>query len=311
MSTYQAVFFVFACIVLFLYGLKGFSEEIKNVGGERLKKTLGGLTRNRWSALGLGALITAIIQSSSAVSAMTVALVDAGAISFTNSLAVLLGAGIGTSSTVWLVSLNFMDAGIYFMVIGFVIGSLPFRISLIGKSLFYFGFILFALLLLSDALAPVKESPLILETLSSVDHIMVALLAGLLITALVQSSSVVVGLCAILVQGEFLQLSDGIGILIGAKVGSTSTALLASLKMSESARLTALSNFVFFISGAIVFLPFTSLLEDLAISLSSSPGIQVAYCQLIFSVFIALIYVPFIGPFARLMLRWRPIDQDS
>lgn len=308
MSTYHTAFFVFACIVLFLYSLKGFSVELQRVGGERLNAWLTRLTRNRLKAFGLGALITSIIQSSSAVSAMTVALVDVGAFSFGNSLAVMLGAGVGTTSTVWLVSLNFMDAGVYFMVFGFIIGSLPFRFSLFGKSLFYFGFILFTLQLLGDALQPLRQAPEVVELLGSVDNILVALLAGVLITALVQSSTVVIGVTVLIVQSGLLPLHDAIGILIGAKVGSTSTALVASIKMSMSARLAALSNFIFYMVGAVIFLPLSRPLEALAQRLTPDPGMQVAYCTLIFSVTVALLFLPFIHRFANLMLRMRRVE---
>ncbi len=308
---YNAVFFVFACIVLFLYSLKGFSVELQKVGGQRLNDYLSRVTRNRFRAFGLGALITAVIQSSSAVSSMTVALVDAGAIPFASSLAVLLGAGVGTTATVWLVSLNFMGMGVYFMVFGFLIGALPFRFALIGKSLFYFGFILFTLQLLSDALTPLREMPEIIDILSSVDNILIAMLAGLLITAAVQSSTVVIGVTVILVQGGLVPLHDAIGIVVGAKVGSTSTALLASLGMGVTARLSALSNFIFYTTGAVLCIPLSRPLERFARTLTDDAGMQVAYCTLMFSVVVALIFLPFVKAFAGLMMRSRKVVDAS
>lgn len=306
MSVYHTAFFAFSCIVLFLYGLKGFSKEVEETGGDRLRYWLTRITNNRFKALALGALFTAVIQSSSAVSSMTVALVDAGAFSFANSLAVLLGAGIGTTSTVWLVSLNFTAAGVYFIVFGTLIGALPFKISLVGKSLFYFGFILFTLELLSMALAPVRQSPLLLEYLSGGDSLILALLAGIIITAVVQSSSVVSGLVVVLAQGALIELPEAIAVIIGAKAGSTSTALIASLKMKAGARLAALSNFIFNLTGGLIFVALIGPLAGLVSSWTPDPGFQVAYAHVIFSTSIAVIFLPFLKPFARFMERWMP-----
>lgn len=242
---------------------------------------------------------------------MTVALVDAGAFTFANSLAVLLGAGIGTTSTAWLVSLNFTSAGVYFIVFGALIGALPFRLSLIGKSLFYFGFILFALELLSSALAPVKESPAIMDYLAGTDSVFLALLAGALITAAVQSSSVVSGLVVVLAQSAMIELPEAIAVIIGAKVGSTSTALIVSLKMKKGARLSALSNFIFNLIGAIIFIPLIYPLSDLVSGMTDDAGYRVATAHVIFSVSIALIFLPFLKPFSRRMVQWMPLEDPE
>lgn len=310
-TAYHTIFFAFSCIVLFLYGLKGFSREIEETGGDTLRFRLTHITNNRWKALGLGALFTAVIQSSSAVSSMTVALVDAGAFSFANSLAVLLGAGIGTTSTAWLVSLNFTSAGVYFIVFGTLIGALPFRVSLVGKSLFYFGFILFALELLSSALTPVKESPAVMDYLAGTDSIFIALLAGALITAIVQSSSVVSGLAVVLAQSALIELPEAVAVIIGAKVGSTSTALIVSLKMKKGARLSALSNFIFNLIGAVIFIPLIHPLSGLVSGWTDDAGYRVATAHVIFSVSIAVFFLPFLKPFSRRMLQWMPIDDPN
>lgn len=309
MGLYHTVFFVFSCIVLFLHGLKGFSKEVQEAGGDNLRFWLTRMTNNRWKALGLGAVLTAVIQSSSAVSSMTVALVDAGAFSFANSLAVLLGAGVGTTSTAFLVSLRFTDMGIYFIVFGTLISALPFRFALVGKSLFYFGFILFTLELLSNALGPIREMPQIADWLASVDSVFLAILAGAIITAVVQSSSVVSGLVVVLAQTALLEVPEGIGIIIGAKVGSTSTALLASIKMRAAARLAALSNFIFILIGSVVFIPLIGPLGRLVVQMTPDPGFQMAYAHVIFSASIALGFLPFLKPFARSMERWIPLTE--
>jgi len=145
MSNLRILFASISAIVLFLYGLEGFSREIQTVGGEALRKWLGHLTKSRWRAVVLGAVATAIIQSSSAVTSLTVALVDAGTITLRSSMGVLLGANIGTTSTAWLVSLKLTGIGPFFIVLGFVLSAILTRFEVLGKAAFYFEFIFFSL----------------------------------------------------------------------------------------------------------------------------------------------------------------------
>lgn len=305
MTTYQTLLLVFTYIVLFLYGLKAFSKEIQEVGAEKMNQWLGRFTSKRWQAFGLGAVLTALIQSSSAVSAMTVAMVDAGAFSFANSLGVLLGANVGTTSTAWLVSFKLTQIGPIFIVMGTLISIVPFRIHLIGKSLFYFGFILFTLQLLSDSLKPLQEAPEIVEILRSADNIIIAAIAGMLITALIQSSSVVSGLAIILVQSQLVEVDEAVAIIIGSNVGTTSTALIASMSLSQAAKLTALANFIFNLSGTLLFLPLIGLLSSLVMKITPEPAYQVAFAHLIFNSVIAIIFLIILNPFTRWLIRWR------
>ena len=121
------------------------------MGGATLSKWLGRLTESRWRGLLLGAVATAIVQSSSAITSLTVALVDAGTMSFGSSLGVLLGANIGTTSTAWLVSLKLTSIGPFFIVLGTALSALPTRFKILGKAAFYFGFIFFSLIASSGA----------------------------------------------------------------------------------------------------------------------------------------------------------------
>lgn len=306
MTILQTVLLVFTYIVLFLYGLKAFSKEIQEAGAERMKQWLRRATSRSWLGFLIGALFTAVIQSSSAVSAMTVAMVDAGAISFVNSLGVLLGANVGTTSTAWLVSMKLTQIGPIFIVMGALISTLPYRIQLVGKSLFYFGFILFTLQLLSDSLTPLRESPAVMSALQSADNVWFAALAGMLITALVQSSSVVSGLAIILIQNQLIGLEESVAIIIGSNVGTTSTALIASVKLSAAAKLSAMANFVFNLSGTLLFLPLIVPLSHLVSHISTTPAYQVAWAHIIFNTSVAVIFLIILKPFSRALLRWRP-----
>ena len=299
MSLLQTLIAVLATISLFLYGLNGFSKEVRDIGSDYFKVLLGKITRNRFGGFGLGILLTAIIQSSSAVSSITVALVDSGVIPFANSLAVMLGANVGTTSTAWLVTFKVGQVAPVFIVLGTILSMIPSKIHIAGKSIFYFGLILFSLELINQALGPVSSDPRIAEVLKYADTRILGVLAGLLVTALVQSSSVTTGLSIILAQQGVLSSEGAIAIIIGSNVGTTSTALIASLAMESAAKLAARANFLFNVFGVIVCYPFIGLLDNLAELFTDDIGFQVAFAHLFFNVIISILMLPFIKQFGH------------
>jgi phosphate:Na+ symporter len=288
MSTFRILLAVFSAIVLFLYGLEAFSQEIRRVGGATLSGWLGRLTKSRWQGVLLGAVSTAIIQSSSAVTSLTVALVDTGTISFRSSLGVLLGANVGTTSTAWLVSLKLTSIGPFFIVFGTLLSAFPTRFKMLGKLAFYFGFIFFSLELVSLTLKPLAQNPIFMEVLSRSHTVLTGVLAGILVTAMVQSSSITTGLCILLVQQHLMPATAAIPIVIGANIGTTATALIASTRMHKTARWVAFSNFCFNTLGVVLFLPFLAKFAVATVQFAGDPGTAVAWAQLIFNVVMVL-----------------------
>ena len=288
-----------SAIVLFLFGLEGFSQELQRMGGETISKWLGRLTQSRWRAVLLGAVATAIIQSSSAVTSLTVALADAGSISFRSSLGVLLGANVGTTSTAWLVSLKLTSIGPFFIVLGALLSALPIRLKMLGKVAFYFGFIFFSLDVVSFTLKPLAESPVFTEVLSRSSTPLAGVTAGLLITAIVQSSSITTGLCILLVQQNLMPVTAAIPIVIGANIGTTTTALVASLKMQNTARRVAVANLCFNIFGVLLFLPFLRTFALRTVELAGDPGMAVAWAQLTFNLVMVLAVLVLLRLFHR------------
>ena len=283
MSNLRVLLSIVSAIVLFLYGLGAFSQEIQTIGRESLKKWLGRLTGKRWRALLLGGVATAIVQSSSAVTALTVALVDAGTISFGSSLGVILGANIGTTSTAWLVSLKLTSIGPFFIVFGALLSALPTRFKILGKAAFYFGFIFFSLDVVSYTLKPLAQNPAFAEILRRSSSPLMGVLAGTLVTAIVQSSSITTGLCILLVQQGLLGATAAIPIIIGANIGTTATALVASIKMHRTARRVALSNLLFNTLGVMLFVPFLERFATAVVEFAGEASMAVAWAQLIFN----------------------------
>ena len=302
MSNFRVLLSIVSAIVLFLYGLGAFSHEIQEVGGETLKKWLGRLTESRWMALLLGAVATAIVQSSSAVTALTVALVDAGTMSFRSSLGVLLGANIGTTSTAWLVSLKLTSIGPFFIVFGTLLSALPTRFKVLGKAAFYFGFIFFSLDVVSFTLKPLAQNPMFAEVLSRSTTPLMGALAGMVVTAIVQSSSITTGLCILLVQQNLLAATAAIPIVIGANIGTTATALVASIKMQHTARRVAVANLCFNAFGVALFLPFLGWFAARVVEFAGDPGMAVAWAQLIFNVVMSLAVLLLLRIFQRRLI---------
>lgn len=292
---------VTAAVILFIYALKGFGDDVRRVGGEGLSRILARLTTNPVSAFFLGAVVTALVQSSSAVAGITVALVQAGTITFRGSLPVFLGANVGTASTAWLMSFNTAILGPVLVVASAILSILPGRISLFGRSFFYLGVVLLALQLISEHVAPLKEIPEFANWLAAARHPAIGLFVGLVATALVQSSSVIVGIAVVAVQQGFLQAPDVVPIILGANIGTTSTALLAALELGPVARQAAIANLLFNVTGVLLFLPVLGAFSHLVVDLTGGGATAVAAAHLLFNTGVAIIGFFLIGPIARFL----------
>lgn len=306
MDALQLPFGILAAIMLFLYGLQGFAREVQAHGQATLQGWFGTVTRHRLTGFLLGAVSTAIVQSSSAVSSIAVALVGSGVISFRQSLAVLFGANVGTTATAWLVAFKLTGLGPIFLVIGGVVSMLPGRLQVVGKSLFYFGFIFFSLGLISQSLAPLQASPAFAAWLQVVESPWAGILAGMVITLVLQSSSVTTGLIIVLVQQGLMTGEVAIAVVIGANLGSTGTALLASLPLQREARRAALANVLFNVGGLLMWAPFIPWLARTVTEAMDTPAMAVALAHVVFNLSTALVFLVLLKPFAAGVDRLMP-----
>lgn len=293
MSVFQVIIAILAAVALFLYGLTSFSREVQATGGPVLKAWLGRATRRWWSGFALGLGATLLVQSSSATTSLTVALVDAGAIALGHSLPVFLGAHVGTTATAWIVSAKLTGIGAFCIVAGAVLGLLPVRWHVLGKPVFYFGIIFFGLDLISQAMTPLRETGVLHYLLLLTETPWLALLAGALATIIIQSSSATSGLAVVLVLEGVLAPGAAIPVVIGASMGTTTTALLASVPLSRDARRAALWNAGFGLGGVILFAPVLPWFTELVIRLAPAPAMVVALAHTIFNVSVAVV---FLGP---------------
>lgn len=310
MEGFYTIIVIISAIALFIYGLQSFSKEIESLGIDRLKKLAATMTKVPLGGFFLGGVATAIFQSSTMVSSLTVSLINTGILTFRESLLILLGTNIGTTATGWIVSFQSEVFGPVFIVLGTLISMFPDRYATIGKSIFYFGFIFFSLSLISHAMEPVKNDPVLVSILEKASSPLLGITYGILITIVIQSSSVVVGLVIVLISQGTIPLDAAIPIVIGANIGTTSTALLISLKFSPIARLTALSASLFNLIGVILIFPFFGLLESFVRQATQYPEVQVALAFTISNTVTSLFFLIFFSPTLSLLKRHRWYRQN-
>ncbi len=288
-------------VIFFVFGLEHFSREIQRLSGERFRKTISRVTTIPIVGVMIGALVTAIIQSSSATSVITISLVNAGVLSFKNSVGIIFGSNIGTTITAQLVAFKLTAFAPAFIILGFGLSLIRTRYSVFGKAIFYFGFVFFSLNLISSSLQPLQNNASLIEFLTQPQNPLYAILFGCFFTAVVQSSSVTTGLAIIFTQQGLLGLENAVPLIMGANIGTTVTAMIAIFNMDAAAKKTALSHLFFNVGGVLIFLPVLLLFGDKLSELTMDPAIALANIHLIFNVATSIIFILLIGPFTRLI----------
>ncbi|MDP3607775.1 MAG: Na/Pi symporter [Methylophilus sp.] len=283
-------FSVMAAIMLFLHGLAAFSDEVTRLGGDRLHALLKQITRTDWRGAIVGAIATAVVQSSSAVTSMALGLAHSKALTQRGAIAIMIGANVGTTLTAWLVAMKVEGLGPVFVTLGglwSLMGIRPWRAY--GKAVFYFGLIFLALDLIGQGLAPLAQSNYIAEWHSLLESPVIALLFGALLTAIVQSSSVVSGLAVLLVLQGVIAPQVAVWMVAGSNVGTTSTALLASGVLDTVARKLALLNTAFNVFGVLLFSTVLQPVVHYVLASNLAPIEQVAMVHTVFNLITALV----------------------
>jgi phosphate:Na+ symporter len=286
-------------IILFVFGLENFSAEIEQISGEKFRKFLTKATKLPVVGVLIGALVTAVVQSSSATSVIAIGLVNAGVLSFKSSVGIIFGSNIGTTVTAQLVAFKLTAFAPLFIIIGFALSLIRSRAAIFGKSIFYFGFVFFSLNLISSTLAPLQSEPELINYLVKPQNPFIAILLGCLFTAVVQSSSVTTGLAIIFTQQGLLSLENAVPLIMGANIGTTATALIAMFNMDLAAKKTALSHFLFNVGGVLIFLPVFLFYGDKLNEVKANPAVALANLHLVFNVATSLVFIIFINPFSR------------
>jgi phosphate:Na+ symporter len=287
-------------LVIFLFGIENFSSEIQRAAGDKFKKILKGAVSNKYRATFFGAFTTAILNSSTATTLIAIGLINAGLISFTQSLGIIFGANIGSTITAQLVALKLTAFAPYLMILGFIMSFIK-KTKFIGKSFFFFGMVFFGLTLISDAVAPLAKDPEVIQYFLMLSSIPLAILAGFIFTIIFNSSALTMGLAIVLASSGLITLPQGIPLLLGANLGTTITTLIASSRMNLYAKRTAVAHLMFNVIGVILMLPFIGIYANFISSLGGSVEQQIANAHTIFNVLAAIVFLILLNPFRRVV----------
>ncbi|MEM3422925.1 MAG: Na/Pi cotransporter family protein [Candidatus Bilamarchaeaceae archaeon] len=289
-------------VVLFLFGIEQFSKEILAVAGSFFRNAVQKMAKTPIRAAISGAIVTAIIQSSTATTVITTSLVNAGLLTFSQSIGVIFGANVGTSITAQLIALKLTAFAPIFLIVGFVLDIIGGKYKFLGKPLFYFGLVFFSLILIEEVVSDLKNDQQLLEWFTHFTNPIVGIIVGFIITNILMSSSVTSGLAVVFAQSGLIGLYDAVLIILGANIGTTTTALLASTRMSLFAKRTAMAHFVFNLLGAAIILFFLNQFIAFIQSLGGNAGQMVANAHLIFNLSAAIVFLVFINQFERLVV---------
>lgn len=309
---------LFGGLALFLYGLDQLSEGLKHAAGDTLKTLLTRLTTNRFLGALTGAVITGVLNSSSVTTVLVVGFVTAGVMSLAQSVAVIMGANIGSTVTAQLLAFNLSAYALLPIAIGFfmLFASKRATVRYWGMIVMGLGLVFYGMGVMSDAMKPLRSHEPFVQALAKMENPLLGILGGALFTGLVQSSAATVGLAIALASEGLLTLPAGIALALGANIGTCVTALFAALGKPVEAVRAAVVHVGFNVLGVVVWLPFLGMLAKLAIAISPAEHHldassrlaaevprQIANANTLFNVINTVLFIGFTGWFARLATR--------
>lgn len=285
---------------LFLLGMQLMSDGIEKAAGAKLRSVLEMFTTNKFSGMLVGIVFTGIIQSSSACTVMVVSFVNSGLMNLYQAAGVIFGANIGTTITSQLVSFNLSAIAPVFLLGGVIATMFSKKqiVKKIGDIVLGFGVLFVGLSSMSSAMSGLRESPEVVKMLSSLTNPLLAIIVGMILTAVIQSSSVTVSIVLLMANQGLLGLPICLFIILGCNIGSCGSALIASLAGKKDAKRAAMIHFLFNIIGtAVIYIilmiglqPIVQLLESLS---HDNPGRFVANAHTIMKIFQVIILFPF------------------
>ena len=323
----QIVFGLLGGLAVFIYGMNLMSESLQKAAGEKMKSILALLTKNRIMGVIAGALVTAVLQSSSATTVMAIGFVSAGLMSLPQAISIIFGANIGTTMTAQIIAFKITDYIYAFIFIGFILTFVckSERIKSIGQTIFAFGLLFLGIETMGDVMKPLASSPVFTDLIGKVSGIPVlGLLLGTAMTLVVQSSSATIAVLQNFAAQpgadgvtSILGLVGAIPILLGDNIGTTITALLASLGQSRDAKRTAIAHTIFNLSGSLVFIwfvkPYAALIQAIS---PKGPEVevisrQIANAHTLFNLTMTVVWVCMLGLMVKIVMWLIPDAKDA
>lgn len=308
-------------LAIFIFGMNMMSDNLQKVAGEKMKNILALLTKNPVLGVLAGALTTAVLQSSSATTVMAIGFVSARLMGLPQAISIILGANIGTTITAQIIAFKITDYILIFVFVGFLMSFIAKteRIKSVGLSILGFGLLFLGIETMGDSMKPLATSPVFINMISQVVDIPVlGVVVGTVMTVIVQSSSATIAVLQNLAAtpgpdgASIIGLTGAIPVLLGDNIGTTITALLASIGQSRNAKRVAVSHSLFNISGCLIFIWFIPAFATFIQFISpAGPEIevisrQIANAHTSFNVVMTLLWLPFIWLMVKIVTRIIP-----
>lgn len=326
-NTVQILFGLFGGLAVFIYGMNMMSECLQKAAGEKMKVVLALLTKNPVLGVLAGALTTAVLQSSSATTVMAIGFVSAGLMTLPQAISIIFGANIGTTMTAQIIAFKISDYIFLIIFVGFLISFLSRseRIKNIGLTIFAFGLLFLGIDTMGNVMQPLANSPVFTELFDKVSDIPVlGVLTGMVMTLVVQSSSATIAVLQnFAIQpgadgvSSVIGLTGAIPILLGDNIGTTITAVLASIGQPRNAKRTAAAHCIFNVSGCFLFIwfirPFAAFIQMIS---PKGPEVevisrQIANAHTTFNIVMTLIWTPLLFVMVKLVMRLIPDKKEG
>ena len=300
MEIYECILALIAGVGVFILAMKLLSNSLNEIAGERMKTLLEKIAGNRIKGVLIGALVTAVIQSSSATTVMVIGFVNADVMDLKQAASIIIGANIGTTATGLLASLESLNISLYLSLLVFIGVMLAFlkRIKKIANLLAGLGMIFVGLKLMSEACNDKSIKGSFEGVLKKISFPLLLEFLGVIFTSIIQSSSAMTGIVIVMVSNEVMDMNNGLFITLGANVGTCVTALIGIIGANINAKRTAVIHLTFNICGCLLFTPilwiFNKPILRILGEIVSKEAMQIAYFHLFFNSTTALITTPLI-----------------
>lgn len=322
MEILTSILMLLAGIGVFMIGMHLMSEGLERSAGKGMKRLFNHLTGNRLAGVGVGALVTVIVNSSAATTVMAIGFVNAGVMTLTQAASIIMGANIGTTATGFLISLGSLNINLYASALAFVGVMMTFfksdNVKKVGGILCGLGLMFVGLNAMSGAFSgdsPIKE--VMASAFRAVDFPLLLILIGMAFTALIQSSTATTAIVITLTGAGAMEVASGLFVILGTNIGTCVTAILASVGTSTNSRRTAFFHLLFNVIGSVIFTIVIWIFRDPVVSIMArlgDPAWQIAWFHFAFNLITTIILLPFINQFVKiteLVVREKPAPKEE
>ncbi len=309
---------LFGGLALFLFGMDLMTAALKRAAGEQMKDLLGRVTGNRFLGAGMGALVTGLVNSSSVTTVILVGFISAGLMSMAQSVSVIMGANIGSTVTAQILAFNVTRFALPMITLGFLISFLSKsqKWQDYGRMLLGVGLVFYGMGLMSTAMVPLRTNPAFIDFIATLDNPVLAVLTGMVFTAIIQSSAATTGIVIVLAGQGMMTLETAIAVAMGANIGTCATAGLACIGKPREAVRAAVVHVLFNVAGVLIWILFINRLAEFSRYISPDGDLprQVANAHTVFNVANTILFIGFTAQIAR-FVEWlvpdRPISMDA